>query len=158
MLDSDCTGDAGWAPSLLSPSSRHPSLYVIVVQNNWGLLGWQGSGTHTAFLLLMTDTHQEGACFWARCYLPTPAHSHDTTASSVCKFRLPDSPLNLPSCKTLLCCQARPHSNWGHLWGHTRVAAMNNSDSMGMFGYVPPQTKPLPVASGPKLLSASWIF
>lgn len=59
------------------------------------LLGWQGDGTHAPFLRVMIDTCEEGLWFWVRRYLPTPAHSHDSIASSTFKFRHPDSPLNL---------------------------------------------------------------
>lgn len=91
------------------PACKHGLMCLKVAE----LLGWQGDGTYALFLQMMIDI----ACFWVKCYLPIPAHSHDSTASSTFKFRCPDSPTKLFfMLQNLLCCQVRPHWNCC-LWG-----------------------------------------
>lgn len=102
MLDLDCAvvlvTQVELLPSLplVSPSQpafKRGSMYLRVAE----LLGRQANGTHIPSLQVMIDKHEEGACFWVRCYLSTPAQSHDSTNPSAFKFRHPDSPLNLLS-------------------------------------------------------------
>lgn len=157
MLDSDGTGDAGWAPSLLSPSPAHPSLHAIVARSNWE---WQGCWDDRA----MAPT-QPSHCWW-QTHTRREQVWGEVLPSQHCPLSWQHSLFSLqvetawfttklvPSCKTLLCCQARAPRNWGCLWANTRVAARYSRDRMP----VPAQARPLPDASGPKLLSASWIF
>lgn len=101
----------------------------------------------------MIDTCEEGLWFWVRRYLPTPAHSHDSIASSTFKFRHPDSPLNLyhPAKPSYV---VKSDLTEVALCGLMLIAAIHISKS----AYVSTQTMHLPDISGPKLLSANLIF
>lgn len=158
MLDFNCTSvlvmQAGVPPfsPLTSPSQpafKRGSMCWRVAE----LLGWQGDGTHAPFLRVMIDTCEEWLCFWVRRYLPTPAHSHDSIASSTFKFRHPDSPLNLyhPAKPSYV---VKSDLTEIALCGLMLIAAIHISKS----AYVSTQTVHLPDISEPKLLSANLIF
>lgn len=128
-------GDTGWAPPFSPPRLPIPICFQtwFNVLEGGRAAGKTGQWHPHTLLQVMIDKHEEGACFWVRCYLSTPAQSHDSTNPSAFKFRHPDSPLNLlSSWKTLLCCQVRPHWNcslWAnphschaHQWEHACIS------------------------------------
>lgn len=117
------------------------------------LLGWQGDGTHTHFLRVIIDTCEEGACFEVRRYLPTPAHSCDSTASSTFQFWCPESPLNLhyPAKPSYI---VKSDLTEIVLCGLMLIAAIHISERMR----VSTQSTHLVSVSGPTLLSANLIF
>lgn len=147
------TGDAGWAPSLLSPSPPHPSLHAIVAWSSWE---WRGCWDDRVMAPTLPSY-----CGWQACIrrqhmfglgassppLPTLMTAQPLqSASSDCLIQtctILQNPLTLSSqtSQRLVC-------------GLMLVAAMSISDSV----HVPAQTRHLPHASGPKPLSANLIF
>lgn len=117
------------------------------------LLGWQGDGTHAPFLQVIIDTCEEGACFEVRRYLPTPAHSCDSTASSTFKSWCPELPLNLhyPAKPSHV---VKSDLTEIVLGGLMLISAIYISERT----HVSTQTTHLASVSGSKLLSANLIF